>query len=660
MAPKRMPKVTSLSASASNGSSASSSRSRSSNPFGPVDPSTYHDFDESMQDGVELEEKGERFQFGPKAQRFYVQAGTLYTRAAQLAGANVERRADAVYNASRIHFLLASQFALPPENMQSFVEAVESAQQAVQLAAPVSNAGSAEVGLPNPFALDAMTHLATCLQTLAEVVEELGWPSGLHAPSLSTQGTRSAPSPSLLWSEALKVFQQVADGQYTILQDQRTDAAASDEEAPSAATPSTGIEEDEEDLRESTGEDAVYGYTSSLVTPASLMETFLSMMACYTSLIDASATLDGVQMLNSAAQQIYSKAEALASEFQLTGALPATTNDAAQASSEEAAIWGEMQRSSLTLRVAVVCKAIVLASDVAHISAEVEALMQTVNDWAARLIATPTSAEIVSGRRDAKVAELCDVGEAGQNICRASLRLKPTGGGAAAVWSLATSSTKLFSQALAALDTSAAGGGSAAVLGQANTSTPTSRARCRILLALASMSIFRSHPAFEAAGIAGARGTRTKLLDNARLYARKAVTEIGLGWLLRIAPAQAPKSVIIPPSGGWESLSLESEATLHLLRALLVRNNVLGAADRKAVNESQVELDSLVLHIRHLRKRPVQVGSSNDAASIELAHWLYTQSVKSFVDDIVDDNGRDIVESEIACWDTLLSDHSPC
>ncbi len=61
---------------------------RNANPFGPVDPTTYHDYDEAMQDGVELEEKGERFQFGSKAQRFYVQAGTLYDRAAQLAGAN--------------------------------------------------------------------------------------------------------------------------------------------------------------------------------------------------------------------------------------------------------------------------------------------------------------------------------------------------------------------------------------------------------------------------------------------------------------------------------------------------------------------------------------------------------------------------------------------
>lgn len=651
-----MPKVTSLSASNSNESSASSSRGRNPNPFGPVDPNTYHDFDESMQDGVELEEKGERFQFGPKAQRFYVQAGTLYTRAAQLAGANVERRADAVYNASRIHFLLASQFALPPENMQSFVEAIASAQQAVQLAAPVFTTESVEGGLPNPFALDAVTHLATCLQTLAEVVQELGWPQGLQTPSLSTQGTHSTPSPSLLWNEALKFFQQVADGQYTILQDQRADAATSDEEAPSAATPSTGTDEDEEDMREPTGEDDVYGYTSSLVTPASLMETFLSMMVCYTSLIDASATLDDVQMLSSAAQQICSKAEALVSEFQSTGALPDTSNDAAQASSEVAARWDEMQRSALTLRVAVVCRAVVLASDAAHVNAEVETLMQTIDNWAARLIATPTSAETVTGRRDAKVAELCDIGEAGQNVCRASLRLKPSEGGAAAIWSLATSSTKLFSQALAALDTSATGGGSAAVLGQANTSTPTSRARCRILLALSSMSIFRSHPAFEAAGIAGAKGTRIKLLDNARLYARKAVTEIGLGWLLRPAPAQAPKSVAIPPSGGWESLSLESEATLHLLRALLIRNNVYGAADSKTVTESQMELDSLVQHIRHLRKRPVQVGSPSAATSAELAHWLYTQNVKSFVDDIVDDNGRDIVDSEIACWEILLSE----
>lgn len=659
MAPKRMPKVTSLSSSSTSsaGTSSASSRGRNVNLFGPVDPNSYDDYDEAMQDGVELEEKGERFQFGPKAQRFYVQAGTLYSRAAHLAGANVERRADALYNASRVHFLLASQFALPPENLQIFVEAITTAQEAVRLAPPLAPAGSSEGALPNPFTLDIMTHLATSIQTLAEAVDELGWPHGLQPPHLSLQGSVQGPTPAVLWQEAVGLFQQVADGQDIILQDQKTAEDAAEAPSEGSAEPTNDADVDDSELASADEGGDVFGYTSSLVTPASLMETLLSLLACFTSLVEASSTIEEVQTCSAAAERIVAKAQNLVSEPEAAATLPATSNNTAEASSEVIARWEEFQRSSLALRVACLGKGIELGSGAAQISGDIEAAMQTVNDWATRLAAPAVGSDAGRGRKDANVAQLCDVAEAGQSLCRLSLRFAPAEAGVAAIWALATASTKLFSQALAALDTSAAGGSSAAVLGQANTSTPTSRARCRILLALSSLSILRSHPAFEAAGIAGAKGTRNKLVDNARLYARKAVTEIGLVWILRPPPAQAQRSAMLPPPGGWESLSLESEAAFHLLRALLIRANVNipGAADANAATEMESELNHLAQHVVQLRQRPIQVGATPASASIQLADWLYTQGAKSFVDGIVDENGRNIVQDEIAWWEKLFS-----
>ncbi|SPO25060.1 uncharacterized protein UTRI_01577_B [Ustilago trichophora] len=659
MAPKRMPKVTSLSSSStsSTSTSAPSSRGRNANPFGPVDPNSYDDYDEAMQDGVELEEKGERFQFGLKAQRFYVQAGTLYSRAGHLAGRNVERRADALYNASRVHFLLASQFALPPENLQIFVEAITTAQEAVRLAPPLVPAGSSKGALPNPFTLDTMTHLATSMQTLAEAVDELGWPQGLQPPPLSLDGSGHGPTPILLWQAAVGLFQQVADGQDTIIQDQMIEEDAVEAPSEGSGEPTNDATLDDSELASADEGGDVFGYTSSLVTPASLMETLLSLLACFTSLVEASSTIEEIQNYSAAVERIVAKAQNLVSESEAAATLPAISNNAAQASSEMAARWEEVQRSSLALRVACLGKSIDFGSGAAHIRADVEAAMQTVNDWASRLAAPAGGSEALRGRKDADVAQLCDVAEAGQSLCKLSLRLEPAQAGVASIWVLATASTKLFSQALAALDTSAAGGGTAAVLGQANTSTPTSRARCRILLALSSLSIFRSHPVFEAAGIAGAKGTRTKLIDNARLYARKAVTEIGLVWILRPPPAQAQTSAMLPPPGGWESLSLESEAAFHLLRALLIRANVHvpGAADANAATEMESELNNLAQHVVRLRQRPVQVGATPASASIQLAEWLYTQGVKSFVDGIVDENGRNIVHDEIAWWEKLFS-----
>ncbi|EST10232.1 hypothetical protein PSEUBRA_000648 [Kalmanozyma brasiliensis GHG001] len=652
MAPKRMPKVTSLPSSSSNGGTASSSRGRNANPFGPVDPNSYNDYDEAMQDGVELEEKGERFQFGPKAQRFYIQAGTLYARAVSLAGNFVERRADALYNASRIHFLLATQFALPPENLKSLVEAITSSQEATGLAPPLPVDGS----LPNPFKLDTMTQLATSTQTLAEAVQELGWPQGLESSRSIAQGPQGSISSTLLWQQAMTIFQQVADGQHVILQDQKTTENAAEPPVESS-TEAAGTDADEDDMQSVNGGDDVYGYTSSLVTPASLMETLLSLLACLTSMIEAASAAGDVLTFNTAVDQVVARAQAVVTDAGSTASLPSTSNDAAQASSEVAARWQEVERSAFLARVASLSKAFELGSTPSQISSEVESTMQLANDWSSRLIASPSATKPSSGRKDAEVATLCDVGEACQNLCRLSLRLEPAEAGVAAIWALATSSSKLFSQALAALDTSAAGGGSVAVLGQANTSTPTSRARCRILLALSSLSIFRSHPGFEAAGIAGAKGTRGKLVDNARLYARKAVTEIGLGWILRPAPASASRSAALPPPGGWESLSLEAEAVFHLLRALLVRANVCAAtADAKASAEMATELHSLVQHIKQLRQRPIQIGATAGTTSAQLADWLFAQGAKSFVDGVVDDNGRNIVQEEIAWWEKLFSD----
>ncbi|SOV07959.1 uncharacterized protein UDID_01248 [Ustilago sp. UG-2017a] len=660
MAPKCMPKLTGLSSSSSASASASSSRGRNANPFGPVDPNSYDDYDEAMQDGVELEEKGERFQFGPKAQRFYDQAGTLYTRAAHLAGANVQQRADALYNASRIHFLLATQFALPPENIQLLVEAIHTSQQAVTLAPSLPAASSSDGVLPNPFTLDTLTQLALSLQTLAESVEELGWPQGLQPPRTSTQNSAQAATPTALWQQALELLQHVADGQNVILQDQETaDEAATESDAQPSKLPE-GIEAGDEEpaYRSETGD--VYGYTSSLVTPSSLMETLLSMLACFTSLIEAATAIEEVQTYSAAIEQIISRAQVVFADSEAPAAsLLATSTNSTQASSEVAARWEEIQQSSLTSRVACLVKAANVGVNKTQISSELEAAWEAVNEWGSQLISpTPSPATNAAGR-DARVATLCDVGEAGMNLCRLSLRLEPAEARIAAIWALATLSTKLFSQALAALDTSAAGGGSAAVLGQANTSTPTSRARCRILLALSTLSILRSHPAFESAGIAGAIGTRTKLIENARLYARKAITEIGLGWLLRSAPTQVSRSGVVPPPGGWESLSLESEATLHLLRALLYRVNVNGAAvdaGAKAVSEMRTELRNLVQHIVQLRQKPIQVGATPATVSIQLVEWLYLQGAKSFVNNVVDDNGRRVVQEEIAWWEKLFSD----
>ncbi|GAK62702.1 uncharacterized protein PAN0_002d0904 [Moesziomyces antarcticus] len=655
MGPKRMPKVTSL---ASSSTSATAPQQRRANAFGPVDPSSYHDFDEAMQDGVELEEKGERFQFGSKAQRFYDQAGTLYARAARLAATDPTRRADALYNASRIQFLLATQFSLPPNNLSLLVEAVNTAEQAAQLAPPLIDADTADAPLPNPFTLDALTHLATCLQTLGEAVQELGWPPQLRPPSLLQRQSAHSTTPALLWQEASALFQRVADGQAAILKDQKLAETASVEQDESdMLEPEPQIPQQDQLGAPEEDQDDVYGYTSSLVTPPSLVETLLSLMACFISLVEVAPSLPELQTRNAAAEQVAARVHETISDSMTSTGSSADGALLASSSEEMRAKSGELERTSLALRVARIARAVELGAEPAQLSNELESAMQAVHDWATRLVAPLAADQASQVRQDLDVPTLCDVGEAGQNLCRLSLRLEPAPNAVAAIWTLATLSTKLYSQALSALDTASRGGGSAAVLGQANTSTPTSRARCRILLALSSFSLFRSHPAFEAAGIPGAMGTRSKLIDNARLYARKAATEIGLGWILRPAASRAPTTAVQPPPGGWESLSLEAEASMHLLRALLFRArfNAAGLSDGAAAAEMQNELVQLIQHLIQLRQRPIQADLTACASSTQLAQFMYGQGIKTFIDGIVDDHGSNVVQDEIPWWTELLS-----
>ncbi len=64
-----------------------------------------------------------------------------------------------------------------------------------RLAPPLPITGTTEGTLPDPFTLDTMTHLATSLQTLAEAVEELGWPQGLAPPASISSSVDSSPTP---------------------------------------------------------------------------------------------------------------------------------------------------------------------------------------------------------------------------------------------------------------------------------------------------------------------------------------------------------------------------------------------------------------------------------------------------------------------------------
>ena len=117
----------------------------------------------------------------------------------------------------------------------------------------------------------------------------------------------------------------------------------------------------------------------------------------------------------------------------------------------------------------------------------------------------------------------------------------------------------------------------------------------------------------------------------------------------------------MPPPGGWESLWLESEAIFHLLRALLrallvrVKVNARVVADASSAAAMDKQLHDLAQHVVQLQQKPIQMGATPAASCIQLANGLYSQGTRTFVDSIVDENGRNLVGQEIEWWQELFT-----
>ncbi|ORY87415.1 hypothetical protein BCR35DRAFT_351319 [Leucosporidium creatinivorum] len=88
------------------------------------------DFDGWIEEGVQQEEQGERYQFGTKAQRHYTNAVIAFRCAASLNPTSF----DALYNSARITQQLASDHLAAPECYNALEEAVASYRQALTLA----------------------------------------------------------------------------------------------------------------------------------------------------------------------------------------------------------------------------------------------------------------------------------------------------------------------------------------------------------------------------------------------------------------------------------------------------------------------------------------------------------------------------------------------
>ena len=300
--------------------------------------------------------------------------------------------------------------------------------------------------------------------------------------------------------------------------------------------------------------------------------------------------------------------------------------------------------------------------------------MQAVNEWATRLAAPSVPNQADPRHKDTHVATLCHVAEAGYHLCRLSLGLDPADARVAAVWVLATASKHK------AVLTSPGSLGHlrwqpwtpplAVEARRQCWGKPTPRhghlephaafCWCSRLFASCARIPDLMLQALQEPKEHEASPSTTPDYTRAKRSPRWALAGCCVE-LLRRAPAQLSRSVSVPPPGGWESLWLESEAIFHLLRALLrallvrVKVNARVVADASSAAAMDKQLHDLAQHVVQLQQKPIQMGATPAASCIQLANGLYSQGTRTFVDSIVDENGRNLVGQEIEWWQELFT-----
>lgn len=429
------------------------------------------------------------------------------------------------------------------------------------------------------------------------MIDEIG------AKSLSKFTRLELPSSNDLLSEAALTFEKVSKGQERVLKAQREDLEESgddvsmdqDQEGQGDET----MEEDEED-----GDDAashVSAFTSSLITPATHLETLCSLYTVAQTALSGSTDVkspeftDSIQLLNSALSR--------------SNQVIAENPDGEDMSAEDEWVerLNDLKFSELNSKVLQASKMSELESSTTawpnnqEDSNNLEGLEQKLIVESERLIEVPTEKKsqnrLLNDQR--RVQLLCDLGDSLMSLSKIRFRQSKILASNSisnekilgVCSTLSAKSTKCFTTALAALDTSSSTGGGAAVLGAANSSTQTSRTRASISTSLSILCSIRSDLLFSSSISVRARRS---LLDSSRIWSRRSISENGLGWILTFMstfisnPSPSDGYPTIPPKevmshlhspGGWETLRNEADSLLSFLRNLWLRKLALESSE---------------------------------------------------------------------------------
>lgn len=672
---------------------------------------TYSDAEEALEAGVESEERGERLAYGLKARKAYERAFELYDLSSRMGFVG----ADATYNGARVLYVLASSFYMPSE-------AFEALQQSIRLyrlaAGRVAGSGGAS---PSDFALDIAYNLAMAMQSLIELGTDLPGASA-GAGALGTQDLVQ------LTREAVLLLKDVAREQEVVLSAQLDDErlqlgisgrdngndvqAQAQASLPRAGSSSTGGEDD----GTSTSSPPLPGatttsseYTSSLIVPCSLLDGYVSSVSLLINLCSLCTNTSEIQSIQSELEDILSKAREFISQCDAAN----SWGHRASPDDDWERCVSELDKCTTEARVATLSALIRIdipaeggassmdtcgshthdafekyAPQVISLAQDHLQVVQSMSKSKEALAQHVTTTVPESRRRafwQIKVDEMVDASDRGVELARLLLRYAAAAAADSTsssssssalrlAWSLGTTCSTLYLLILSLLDTTTSTStGSAAVLGSSHSATTTTLLRCQVLTCLSDVSLFRLNPLFttlSAPPVVNDK-SRSVIADNARVYAKRALNEVGLSWVVDGAAANAnPQMVMVNkkrteiPPGGWDAIQTQAEAILTLVRASFFRGRFYESfttdsqelqAKTQAVKETaSTELSIVSKRIKSLMLNPAGGGggSAADTAAAHLADaWNLALDTTRWVEALLEEEGEEMIDiDERAFW----------
>ncbi|KAI8886068.1 hypothetical protein K501DRAFT_214526 [Backusella circina FSU 941] len=256
-------------------------------------------FDEFMEEAIQFEEQGERYQSGDRSQRNYERAVDMYTKAFELNSTD----ADCVYNWGRVLFLLVNflpSHVIPEEKLQKVDESIEKFRKALEL---------------QPNKTDAQFNLGQALHQRSEILQETTEINNAYMQSASSL------------QEAISIFDKVYALQEKEYMDitTSTNAENEEEEAQTEDMETASAEESKMDIDTPKTDQQSQQFTMvtkvESTTISSLIETLLSTAETMTTMASMLASFPASTDLYSRARGKLSLAEKWQSQ------MPTSTED---------------------------------------------------------------------------------------------------------------------------------------------------------------------------------------------------------------------------------------------------------------------------------------------------------------------------------------------